>query len=359
MGAIDERKSIDGKTNYRARVRLKGYPSQVATFSRKTDAKKWIQDTETSIRDGRYFKTAEAKRHTFKDMIDRYIRDVIPTRREGQDKQKALVTWWNNELGEYSLADVTSSMIGEHRDRLLREKTYRGTLRSPATVVRYLAALSHVYSVAVKEWEWLDSNPVKRVKKPTESRGRVRFLNETERNALLAECIQSENKFLYPVVLLAISTGMRQGEIFSLKWSDIDFERRQLVIHKTKNDERRVVPVVSEAYKVLKEYGKVRQIDTEDVFPVAVKRGAQSIRTAWETALKKAKIKDFRFHDLRHSAASYLAMNGATLAEIAEVLGHKTLAMVKRYAHMSDAHTMKVVERMNESLFAEKGVRND
>ncbi|MGK2905955.1 MAG: tyrosine-type recombinase/integrase [Desulfuromonadales bacterium] len=356
MGVIDERKTKEGKPNFRARVRLKGYPQQVATFSRKTDAKKWIQETETFIRDGRYFKTVEAKKHTFGNMIDKYIRDVIPNRSKGKDKQIALVTWWKGELGEYCLADVTSSMIGEQRDRLLREKTYRGSPRSPATVVRYLAALSHVYSVAVKEWEWLESNPVRRVRKPTEPRGRVRFLNEVERKSLLAECFQSDNKLLYPIVILAISTGMRQGEIFRLKWADIDFKRHQLVIHETKNNERRVVPIVSVAHKALKEYGKVRQLDSEFVFPAAVQSGGQVIRKAWASALEKAKITDFRFHDLRHSAASYLAMNGATLAEIAEVLGHKTLAMVKRYAHMSDAHTMKVVERMNEHIF---GIENE
>jgi integrase len=148
---------------------------------------------------------------------------------------------------------------------------------------------------------------------------------------------------------------MRQGEILRLKWSDVDFARRQLVIHESKNNERRVVPVVSQAYKVLREYGKVRKIDSEQIFPEGAKSGLQAIRKAWEAVLKEAKIEDFRFHDLRHSAASYLAMNGATLAEIAEVLGHKTLQMVKRYSHMSDAHTAGVVERMNSKIFGTGG----
>lgn len=354
MGSIDERKTTEGKTSYRARVRLKGYPQQVASFARKTDAKKWIQDTEASIRDGRYFKTAETKRHTFGDMIDRYERDVLPTRRKDQDRRKAHIHWWKKELGEYCLADVTSGMIGEYRDRLLKGMTYRGTLRSPATVVRYLAALSHVYSIAVKEWEWLDSNPVGRVRKPTEPRGRVRFLEEDERKALLVECLKSENAFLYTIVVLAISTGMRHGEILNLTWGDVDFARKRIILEDTKNDERRAVPVTNLAFEVLTELRRVRRIDSKLLFPGKNPLKPIEMRSAWEFALERAKIENFRFHDLRHTAASYLAMNGATLAELAEILGHKTLQMVKRYAHLSEAHTASVVERMNEKIFGEQ-----
>lgn len=351
MGVIDERVTQEGTVSYRARVRLKGYPPQVATFSRKTDARKWIQDTESAIRDGRYFKSAEAKKHTFKDMIDRYIRDVIPTRPKDQNKQEALVTWWKGELGAYTLADVTAAKITECRDKLLREDTYRNTKRSPATVVRYLAALSHVYSVAVNEWEWLENNPVRRVRKPTEPRGRVRFLDEQERKDLLKACLESENRYLHTIVVLAISTGMRCGEIMSLTWPDVDLKRGQIVLHDTKNKERRAVPLTGQALGLLQELEKVRRQDSNLLFPGNKPEKPVEFRNAWEYALEKAKITNFRFHDLRHTAASYLAMNGATLAEIAEVLGHKTLAMVKRYSHMSDAHTAGVVERMNEKIF--------
>jgi integrase len=351
MGVIDDRVSTEGKVSYRARVRLKGYPPQVATFSRKTDAKKWIQDTESAIREGRYFKSAEAKKHTFGEMIDRYVRDVIPTRGKGREKQTALVIWWKGELGTYTLADVTSAMIAECRDSLLREDTYRKTKRSPATVVRYLAALSHVYSTAVNEWEWIENNPIRRVRKPTEPRGRVRFLSEQERRDLLHACQGSENRFLYPIVVLAISTGMRSGEILNLTGVDVDLKRGQIVLHETKNNERRAVPISGLALELLQNLTKGREQDNKLLFPGNDPKKPIDFRSAWIYALKKAQIENFRFHDLRHTAASYLAMNGATLAEIAEVLGHKTLAMVKRYSHMSDAHTAGVVERMNDKIF--------
>lgn len=351
MGVIDERISADGKTSFRARVRLKGYPQQVATFPRKTDAKKWIQDTESSIREGRHFKTSEAKKHTFGEMIDRYLRDELPKRRKGKDKQEALITFWKNTLGPYCLADVSTAMISEYRDRLLKENTYRGTLRSPSTVVRYLAALSHVYSVAVKEWEWIDSNPVSRVRKPTEPQIRVRFLSDKEREDLLSACKESDSPYLYLVVIVAISTGMRSSEIMNLTWDDVDMLRMQLVLNDTKNKQRRAVPIVGLAHGLLKDLYKVRRIDSKFLFPSSDPKKPVELRKPWEIALKKAGIENFRFHDLRHTAASYLAMNGATLAEIAEVLGHKTLAMVKRYAHLSDAHTANVVLRMNEKIF--------
>ena len=123
---------------------------------------------------------------------------------------------------------------------------------------------------------------------------------------------------------------------------------------KRKNGERRRVPLTGLAHAEIKKMSKVRRIDTPLLFPDdnrRLKRQTFDLRTYWETALGKAEIKDFRFHDLRHSTASYLAMNGASLAEIAEVLGHKTLQMVKRYAHLSEAHTSAVVASMNKKIF--------
>lgn len=354
MAAIQERKTQDGKVNYRVLVRLKGYPPQSATFERKTDAKKWAQQTEAAIREGRHFKTREAKKHTVADMIDKYVKSVLPTKPKSKDTQEGQLNWWKAEIGPYSLADVTPSMIGECRDKLLSGKVKGGALRSPATTVRYMAALSHAFSVAVNEWGWLEDSPMRKVKKPKEPRGRVRFLSDNERNHLLEAAKASNNKCLYPVVLLALSTGMRFSEIMNLKWRDVDLKRQYVILQDTKNGERRNVPVVKLAHTVLSEHSKVRRIGTELVFPSATDPTQPSkLRKSWEAAVRKAGLSDFRFHDLRHSAASYLAMNGATLTEIAEVLGHKTLAMVKRYSHLSEQHTAKVVSAMNETIFGE------
>jgi len=345
-------KSIDqkGKTRYRVRVRLKGCPAQTATFERLTDARKWIQDTESAIREGRHFKTAEAKRHTLGELVDRYIENVLPVRSERQKLSNQLL-WWKKALGDYLLSDVTPALIAEQRDVLLKGVTVRGRQRSPSTVVRYMAALSHAFSIAVNEWGWLDDSPMRKVKKPKEPTGRVRFLSDDERSNLLKACRRSEYEDLYLIVVLALSTGMRQGEIMGLKWNDVFLSDGFLVLHKTKNNERRRVPLAGHAFDELKKHAKVRRIDTELLFAGNKSDKPMWFRKRWLTALEVAEISDFRFHDLRHSAASYLAMNGASLAEIAEVLGHKTLQMVKRYAHLSDAHTSQVVASMNEKIF--------
>ena len=351
MAYIEERKSSDGSARYRVQIRLKGYPTQTATFKRKTDAKRWAQDTESAIRDRRHFKTAESKRHTLSDLIDRYIRDVLPNKPKSYKKQKQQLNWWKEQIGAYLLVDVTPALIAEYRDKLSREETSQERTRAPASVVRYMAALSHAFTIAVREWGWLDSNPMQKVTKPKEPRGRVRFLDDDERNNLLEACRQSTNPYLYPVVVLALSTGMRQGEIMNLTWNDVDLHQGQIILHETKNGERRAVPLAGHALGLLKEHAKVKRLDTALLFPSPHMNKPIDLRTPWLKALKKAKIDDFRFHDLRHSAASYLAMGGATSGEIADVLGHKTLAMVKRYAHLSEQHTAGVVARMNEKIF--------
>ncbi|GJL79733.1 MAG: integrase [Nitrospinaceae bacterium] len=354
MANIEKRLKKNGSVVYRVKVRLKGNPSQSATFERITDAKKWVQNVESDIREGRHFKTTEAKRHSLGEMIDRYLRDVLPQKSEVMQRdQYRHLQWWKEQLGHKSLADITSINITEYRDQLLREPGSRKKKRSSATVVRYMAALSHAFNIAVREWGWLDDSPMRKVTKPKEPRGRVRLLNDDERERLMKACRESDDPFLYSIVILALSTGARKSEILNLEWGDIDLSREVpvAILYKTKNDERRALPLAGHALEIVKNLSKVRRLDTNLLFPDQSGKKPITIRTTWEKALKKADVKDFRFHDLRHSAASYLAMSGASLAEIAEVLGHKTLQMVKRYSHLSEQHTASVVEKMNKKIF--------
>jgi len=350
MASIEKRKSKDGSISYRVKVRLKGCPTQTATFERLTDARKWVQQTESAIREGRHFKTVEAKRHTVSEMVDRYVKNVLPAKKSGRD-QKRHLDWWKDEIGRYLLSDITPALIVEHRDRLKNGTTRRGTQRSPSTVNRYLAALSHVFTIAMKEWGWVEDTPFRRVSTLKEPRGRVRFLSDDERKALLEAC-KAHSEQLYTIVVLALSTGARQMEILSLTWKQVDLERGIITLEETKNGERRALPLASHAHELVSNLSKVRRIDTDLLFPSRFKPSKPiSVHSIFQRVLKTAEIDDFRFHDLRHSAASYLAMNGASLAEIAEVLGHKTLQMVKRYAHLSEQHTASVVASMNEKIF--------
>ena len=198
MAAIEKRTNKSGVTSYRVKIRLRGYPTQTATFERLTDAKKWVQDTESAIRSGRYFKSSEAKKHTLKELIERYEKEILPRKPKSIIDQKIQLNWWKEQIGAYLLSDITPSLIIEYRAKLLAEPSKRGGIkRTDATANRYFAVLSHCFTTAYKEWEWIQDNPMLRVKKLKEPRGRDRFLNDEEREKLLQACKESKSPFIY------------------------------------------------------------------------------------------------------------------------------------------------------------------
>lgn len=248
MASITKRSDSNGETHYQVKVRLRGYPQQTATFARLTDAKKWGTQTEAALRERRHFKTVEATRHTMAELTDRYSRDVLPTKAEStRTTQQRQLDWWREELGTFTLADCTPAVIAEARDNRARQS-------SGPTANRYLAVLSHAFTVARKEWGWVESNPVFAVTKAKEPRGRVRFLSDDERERLLAACRTSPSKWLYPVVILALSTGMRSGEVMGLTWGRVDMKHGRILLEDTKNNERRVIPLVGHALVLLQEH---------------------------------------------------------------------------------------------------------
>jgi len=228
MGTIRECVRKDGSCSYHAEVRLRGHQPQRASFRTKSLAKKWIQDVESGIRDGRHFKTVEAKRHTVNEMIDRFIGQWLVKYPGRQEKQTSLLNWWKHWCGHLLLADLTTAVIASGRDHLLSETTVRGNLRSPSTVNRYLSALGKALAVTVKEWGWLEDSPMRNVTKPSESEGRERFLSFEEKECFLKACQESRNLHLFPIVSLALATAMRFGEIVGLRWCDIDFEQNKI-----------------------------------------------------------------------------------------------------------------------------------
>jgi len=348
MASFEKRVTKTGETSYRVKIKLKGYPPQTSTHKRLTDAKKWAAATESAIRENRHFKTAEAKKHSFNDLVTRYNSEILPNYNEKEQKErKSKLDWWAKKIGHCLLSDITSVAISEHKSKMTQ---------GAATVDKYLKNLSHAFTVAVNDWGWLEENPVKKVSSPKLPDGRVRFLDDDERTKLLKACKESSNAWLYPCVILALSTGMRQAELMGLKWQDVNLKDGFLILHKTKNGTRRRVPLAGHGLELLQEHAKVRRLDTPLLFPGKVHPNQPiDLRKPFETALKAAEIKDFHWHDLRHCTASYLAMNGASLAEIAEVLGHKTLSMVKRYSHLSDGHVSNVVASMNKKIFGSMG----
>lgn len=356
MANIRQRTAKNGTTTYKVQVRLAGFPAQTASFKRRTDAKQWAATTEAALREGRYFPAREAKRHTLGELIDRYLEMVERKQPHALAKQKQLLTWWREQLGDYKLGGITPALIAAKRDALLAENigdAENPQHRAPATANRYLAALSKAMSNAVREYHWLHDNPVRRVTKEKEPPGVVRYLSKDELDRLIQACRESGLRELELIVMLALTTGMRRGEILGLRWPDVELKRRQAVLNKTKNQERRAVPLVPRVMELLEAHAKVRRLDTDLLFPQPDKHTPIDPAHWFEAACRKAKVENFRFHDLRHTAASYLAMSGASAPEIAAVLGHKTLLMVKRYAHLSDAHVGGVVERMNKKFLSE------
>jgi len=352
MASIQKRKHQNGGTTYRAQVRVKGYPLQSKTFPNKTLAERWAKQTEQDIVQGRHIKIAEAQKHTLAEAIERYIDSVIPLKPRSAEGQLPQLRWWKENLGQYNLSQVTPSLISEKRDQLRTTTSKTGRTYSHSSVNRFLAVLSHLFTTAKSEWGWVEENPVQSVKKLQEPQGRTRYLSDEERGLLLKTCIQSQSQFIYPVVLIALSTGARKSEILNLEWTDIDFQDRRAIFKHTKHNEQRRValidPVISQLRKLKEKAGP-----TVFVFENVKTQKPLDIRRAWETAIKAAGLEDFRFHDLRHSAASYLAMNGASLLDISAILGHRTLEMVKRYSHLSDQHLADQVHSLGTKIFGD------
>lgn len=360
MASIEKRNSLDGKTSYRVKIRLKGRQPETATFDRLTDAKRWATQTEAAIREGRYFHSAAGKGKTLSDAIDRYIRDILPALKD-QKHRLAHLEWWRKKLGQTAIRDVSSILLMEYRDELKATPFKVGNTLKPrtdATVNRYVASLSPVMAAAANEWGWISNNPCEKVRRGGETRGRTRFLSTEERKALLNACDKaSDTPELKIIVLLAITTGGRRGEISGLRWRDVDLNRHRVTFVDTKNGETRAAPLVGPALAAMNGWAKARpHNDSAFVFPGRTEKTKEKpldFERAWRTALKRAELIDFKFHDLRHTAASYLAMHGAGLREIADILGHKTLAMVQRYSHLTQDHKAAVVERMAKSVFQE------
>lgn len=356
LAVIEKRISKNGMVSYRVKIRRKGFPTLTATFDKKTAAKEWITTKENEIRRARQFGEETAFEKTVSEVLERYRSEELPKKSAGREYFDYRLRWWERELGDLKLSEISPIKLAACRERLLRTSPSGGSTRefmSPQTVRHYMNAFSRVLTIASRDWGWIATNPMTKVAKPSVSNGRVRFLDDSERNCLLDACRSSSSDYLYAIVIIALSTGARKGEIMNLRWRDIDLERGLARLEKTKNNERRAIPLTHSALSELKSLHAAKSPEPKEfVFARSDGLAPMEIKKHWLKALDDAGIEDFRFHDLRHTAASYLAMNGATLAEIAEVLGHKTLQMVKRYAHLTDQHTASVVERMNAKYFA-------
>lgn len=350
MAVIEKRLDKAGKASYRVKVRVKGFAPESATFNLKTDAKNWATKIEADMKAGRHF--GQSKRHTVKDVIDLYVSGPLQQLKSKKSVETRL-KWWVGRVGEKRLADLTPEVIAQARDALKAIPKMRGNgQRTDSDVNRTLAALSAACTFAVKELGWIERNPVDRVSKGREAKGRVRFLNDQERAAFLDACRASRNPHLYLAVILSLTTGGREAEVMGLRWPQIDLVRRTALLGDTKNGDTRVLPLAGEALKLLKDRSKVRTLDDDRLFPPRPKskRPYAELREAFGKALEAAGITDFRWHDLRHTAASYLMMAGTSPLEISKILGHRSMAMVSRYSHLSPDRVLALGDVLAERM---------
>lgn len=347
MGSIRQRKLKEGNVRYQAEVRLKGHPILTAMFDRKTDAKNWIQKVEADIRAGRHHLYDQSMRHTFKEAVERYFKEqTVSVVKRGH------LFWWQKELGHLYLQDIRPAVISEKKQKLLTEPNHKGVVRGNSTCNRYLATLSHLISICAKQWEWMSENPIRKISREKEPRERTRFLSDDERSKLLETCRQSDNPYLFAFTVLLLSSGCRYNEIRCLKWTDVDLFQGKITITKSKNTDMRSIPIRGLALDLLRELA-AKSSSIGYIFPSPNKSKPLELRRAFRTAIKRAGLRNFRGHDCRHSYATAMLAQGLSLGEIGHLLGHRSVSMTRRYAHLVESRSIDAVSKMSESIFKE------
>ena len=300
--------------------------------SLETSDKKLAQAIEAKIRteivEGKYYERLTGQCKTFKDMMDKFMKEYAPTvSLNTQEGYKYYLKNLSRFFGNPGLMSITPKIVAKY-------KLYRRDKgASPSTVNRELYMLSKAFNLAVKEWEWLKDNPVSRVQKERETNEVDRWLTEDEERRLLG----NSPDWLRKIIVFALNTGLRQDELLSLEWNRVNLLRKTIIIQKTKNNRPNTLPLNSIALNVLlkKHECKVRNLKNDLVFSsqVGTKIGKRNLIRAFALALEKAEIKDFTYHCLRHTFATRLAQNGVDIYKIAKLLNHKDLKNTQRYSH--------------------------
>lgn len=308
-------------SRWQARVVRRGYPAAVKTFTNKADAERWARQVEAEMDRGQFVNLAEAQRTTVGDLLERYAATVTPTKRGAAEEQIRLRAMRRTKLAKVSMANLSAKFIADYRDERLKTC-------APATVVRDLAVLSSLFNHARREWGIEVPNPVPLVRKPSAPPGRDRVLSAAEEAALIKEVEPKEkrNPLLLPLVILALETAMRRGELLGLRRQDINLSARTAFLPQTKNGKPRYVPLTPKAMAVL---AALPGSPDGRLFPISV----AAMETSFRRAANRAGLRDLRFHDLRHTATSRLAERLPNVIELAAVTGHNSLQMLKRYYH--------------------------
>jgi integrase len=309
---------------WQAQVRRRGVPPRAKSFNKRADADRWARDLEAEAdRSGWVADTRAAEKTTLGELLGRYANEVTPAKRGAASEKARINSIVRCPIAHRTLARLTGSDLATYRDERLK-------CVGPATVVRELSTVSHAIDIATREWSlWLPRNPVKLVRRPQVPRGRTRRLKHGEERLLLSACERGRTPLLKSLIILAIESAMRRGELLQLRWEHVDLKLCVAHLVLTKNGDSRDVPLSRRAIQTLQEL-RAEGLKHECVFPMS----GSAVRQAFEHLRLRAGMPDFRFHDLRHEAISRLFEKGLNVAEVAAISGHKEFKVLQRYTHL-------------------------
>ena len=348
MASYQKRKNNDGSTSVMAWVRIKPFKPASKAFATPAAAKAWATSLEAELRQQR--KSGEARRDltslTIKGLVEAFLEDPETMRLKYFGDLQNLLAWWVNHCGGEKVLTFGAVKLREARELL-----HNG--RGPATVNRYLSALRSC-------WNWgraAQYVPVEKVWPTrlflTEPRERVRFLNDAELAGVM-HAAEEHAPWMHAAVIVSLATGLRQGELLRLEWKDVDFDRKTVTVLISKNTKRRIVHLPDPAILALKKLRRDGVVGPKLIFvrPDGEAADKSFLTFHWNKVRAAAGLVDFRWHDLRHSCASFLAQNGASLVEIGSVLGHSSPSITAKYSHLVAGRPVTGADKLAEKLGA-------
>jgi integrase len=320
-------------------------------FLLKKEAEAYLGKVQAAKREGRYHDVFDVKRETqvtFDALADRYVENFRSQKCFSRLKYY-LVDEYRSAFGWRRLSDISYLDMETYRNQRKATPTRAGKPRSDATVNREMSTLRHILNKAV-EWGMLETSPFAKGSRLMlkENNHRLRFLNDSEIETLLRACedLKTFTPHLRPIVEVALLTGMRRGELLGLKWEHI--RNGFIYVTETKSGKARQIPINDRLAEVFKGMRRGNQLKSPYVFCDSQGKRFYDVKRSFASACRKAGVEAFRFHDLRHIFASQLVMRGASLKAVQELLGHASLAMTMRYAHLSHEHLKDSVNLLND-----------
>jgi integrase len=304
------------RDKWQVMIRLRGIKPLSRSFEKKSDATRWGRAVEGEFAVGTYVDPRKAETTPLSDVIDLYIAD-LNTKGVKDPARRSRLKRLKRDLGDFSLAMLGTQQLAEYRDRRLR-------VVSSTTVFHELALLRRVLVLATSEWGVTLPKGLPRIPLPKLPHGRTRRLSSTEEGKLLSAC--GKDSLLKDLILLALETAMRRGELVNIREEDVDRENATLMIPKTKAGIPRVIPLSPRALSIL----DCKSGKNQRLMGLTATRASQT----FAGACKKAGIKNLRLHDLRHEAITRFFELGLSTMEVAAISGHRTISMLSRYTHL-------------------------